>query len=59
MWELPAVGAVTAPTAVLIPPDGNAARAADCRLQGLPDALTPGSDAWVARVNLILQLKSR
>ena len=37
MWELPALGAVTAPTAVLIRPDGHVAWVAHL---GLPDALT-------------------
>jgi len=38
--ELPALGAVTAPTAVLIRPDGYVAWVGDCRCVGLPDALT-------------------
>ena len=41
-WELPAIGAVTAPTAVLIRPDGYVAWAADLTRLGLADALT----AW-------------
>jgi 3-(3-hydroxy-phenyl)propionate hydroxylase len=40
MWELPALGAVTAPTAVLIRPDGHVAWVGDHHLLGLPDALT-------------------
>jgi 2-polyprenyl-6-methoxyphenol hydroxylase-like FAD-dependent oxidoreductase len=40
VWELPALGAVTAPTAVLIRPDGHAAWVGDCHPLGLPDALT-------------------
>jgi 3-(3-hydroxy-phenyl)propionate hydroxylase len=39
VWELPALGAVTAPTAVLIRPDGHVAWLGDHPL-GLPDALT-------------------
>ena len=40
VWELPALGAVTAPTAVLIRPDGHVAWVGDHHLLGLPDALT-------------------
>jgi 2-polyprenyl-6-methoxyphenol hydroxylase-like FAD-dependent oxidoreductase len=40
VWELPALGAVTAPTAVLIRPDGHVAWVGDRRPLGLPDALT-------------------
>src|SRR6266496_6320113 len=39
-WELPALGAVTAPTAVLIRPDGHVAWVGDRHPLGLPDALT-------------------
>jgi hypothetical protein len=39
-WELPALGAVTAPTAVLIRPDGHAAWVGDGQHPGLADALT-------------------
>jgi 3-(3-hydroxy-phenyl)propionate hydroxylase len=39
-WELPALGAVTAPTAVLIRPDGHVAWVGDLTHVGLPDALT-------------------
>jgi 2-polyprenyl-6-methoxyphenol hydroxylase-like FAD-dependent oxidoreductase len=39
-WELPALGAVTAPTAVLIRPDGYVAWVGDPTHRGLPDALT-------------------
>jgi 2-polyprenyl-6-methoxyphenol hydroxylase-like FAD-dependent oxidoreductase len=46
-WELPALGAVTAPTAVLIRPDGYVAWVGDLAQPGLADALTtwfgPGS----------------
>jgi 3-(3-hydroxy-phenyl)propionate hydroxylase len=40
VWELPVLGAVTAPTAVLIRPDGYVAWVADGTEGGLPDALT-------------------
>jgi hypothetical protein len=39
-WELPALGAVTAPTAVLIRPDGHVAWVGDLTELGLADALT-------------------
>jgi 3-(3-hydroxy-phenyl)propionate hydroxylase len=39
-WELPALGAVTAPTAVLIRPDGHVAWVGDRPHPGLPEALT-------------------
>ncbi len=39
-WELPALGEVTAPTAVLIRPDGYVAWVGDGTQQGLADALT-------------------
>jgi hypothetical protein len=39
-WELPALGPVTAPTAVLIRPDGYVAWAGDPTEEGLADALT-------------------
>jgi hypothetical protein len=39
-WELPALGAVTAPTAVLIRPDGYIAWVGDQTQLGLADALT-------------------
>ena len=39
-WELPALGAVTAPTAVLIRPDGYVAWVGDLTQLGLHDALT-------------------
>jgi hypothetical protein len=39
-WELPVLGAVTAPTAVLIRPDGYVAWVGDGHASGLPDALT-------------------
>jgi hypothetical protein len=38
-WELPVLGAVAAPTAVLIRPDGHVAWTSDGRDQGLRDAL--------------------
>jgi 3-(3-hydroxy-phenyl)propionate hydroxylase len=40
VWELPALGAVTAPVAVLIRPDGHVAWVGDRHPLGLPDALT-------------------
>ena len=39
-WELPAIGAVTAPTAVLLRPDGYVAWVGDLTQVGLADALT-------------------
>jgi 3-(3-hydroxy-phenyl)propionate hydroxylase len=39
-WELPVLGAVAAPTAVLIRPDGHVAWAGEPADPGLPDALT-------------------
>jgi hypothetical protein len=39
-WELPALGAVTAATAVLIRPDGYVAWVGDVTQRGLADALT-------------------
>jgi hypothetical protein len=47
-WELPALGAVTAPTAVLIRPDGYVAWVGDLTQPGLADALTTwfGSPVW-------------
>jgi 2-polyprenyl-6-methoxyphenol hydroxylase-like FAD-dependent oxidoreductase len=39
-WELPVIGAVTAPTAVLIRPDGYVAWVGDRTHLGLPEALT-------------------
>jgi 2-polyprenyl-6-methoxyphenol hydroxylase-like FAD-dependent oxidoreductase len=39
-WELPAIGAVTAPTAVLIRPDGYVAWVGEPTQSGLADALT-------------------
>jgi Aromatic-ring hydroxylase, C-terminal len=39
-WELPAIGAVTAPTAVLVRPDGYVAWVGDLTRVGLADALT-------------------
>jgi 3-(3-hydroxy-phenyl)propionate hydroxylase len=40
VWELPVVGTVTAPAAVLIRPDGYVAWVGDKTDQGLADALT-------------------
>ena len=39
-WQLPVLGEVTAPAAVLIRPDGHVAWVGDLTHQGLPDALT-------------------
>jgi 3-(3-hydroxy-phenyl)propionate hydroxylase len=39
-WELPAIGAVTAPTAVLVRPDGHVAWVGDLTQPGLAEALT-------------------
>jgi hypothetical protein len=39
-WELPVLGPVTAPTAVLIRPDGYVGWVGDLTQPGLPDALT-------------------
>lgn len=39
-WDLPAIGAVAAPTAVLIRPDGYVAWVGERSQQGLTDALT-------------------
>jgi hypothetical protein len=39
-WELPAIGAVAAPTAVLVRPDGHVAWLGDLTRVGLADALT-------------------
>jgi 3-(3-hydroxy-phenyl)propionate hydroxylase len=40
VWELPAIGAVTAPTAILVRPDGYVAWVGDQTQVGLADALT-------------------
>jgi 2-polyprenyl-6-methoxyphenol hydroxylase-like FAD-dependent oxidoreductase len=40
VWELPALGAVSAPTAVVIRPDGHVAWVGDLTQRGLTDALT-------------------
>ena len=47
-WELPAIGAVTAPSAVLIRPDGYVAWVGDRTQQGLADTLTIWFGAAVA-----------
>jgi hypothetical protein len=39
-WELPAIGAVTAPTAILVRPDGYVAWVGDLAQVRLADALT-------------------
>ena len=49
-WELPALGAVTAPTAVLIRPDGYVAWVGeDSPSRGSPTRSPPGSDRPVPR----------
>jgi hypothetical protein len=55
-WELPVLGAVTAPTAVLIRPDGYVAWVGDGTDTGLRDALTtwfgaPWRDTVPGRIN--------
>jgi hypothetical protein len=45
-WELPIFGAVTAPTAVLIRPDGYVAWVGDRTHLGLPEALTTSLTIW-------------
>lgn len=40
MWELPVIGVISAPTAILIRPDGYVAWVGDLTKQGLMDALT-------------------
>ena len=39
-WELPAIGRVAAPAAVLIRPDGYVAWVGDSKMAGISDALT-------------------
>ena len=39
-WELPVIGAVEAPSAVLVRPDGHVAWVGDGTQSGLEDALT-------------------
>ena len=48
-WELPVIGAVTAPAAVLIRPDGYVAWVGDLTQPGLADALTTWFGAPAAR----------
>ena len=48
-WELPAIGAVSAPAAVLIRPDGHVAWAGDLTDPALPEALTTWFGAPAAR----------
>ena len=47
-WELPVIGEVTAPAAVLIRPDGHVAWVGDGTRSGLDDALTH----WFGRASL-------
>jgi 3-(3-hydroxy-phenyl)propionate hydroxylase len=48
VWELPVLGAVAAPTAVLIRPDGYVAWVGDLTQLGLADALTTWSGPTAA-----------
>lgn len=50
-WELPVLGAVTPPAAVLIRPDGHVAWVGDGSTRGLRDALT----TWFGPANRIVQ----
>ena len=45
-WELPTIGAVTAPTAVLVRPDGYVAWVGDLTQVGFADALTTALATW-------------
>ncbi len=52
-WELPAIGAVTAPTAVLVRPDGYVAWVGDRTQVGLANALTTWfGPAWLDKATL-------
>ena len=51
-WELPVLGAVTAPSAVLIRPDGYVAWVGDGTDRGLPGALTTWFGMWTAEAAL-------
>ena len=53
-WELPAIGTVSAPTAVLIRPDGYVAWVGDSTQLGLADALT----TWFGPVSKAAALKA-
>src|SRR5258706_9970484 len=53
-WELPAIGAVAAPTAVLIRPDGYVAWVGDVTQPGLVDALT----TWFGSATLVSRLSA-
>jgi hypothetical protein len=53
-WELPVLGAVTAPTAVLIRPDGYVAWVGDGTDLGLTDALT----SWFGAPDACQQLRT-
>jgi hypothetical protein len=50
-WELPVLGAVAAPTAVLIRPDGHVAWVGDGSDRGLREALTTWFGAPAARID--------
>ena len=58
-WELPALGAVTAPTAVLIRPDGYVAWVGDLTQLGLADALTTWFGPPTAHSPVELRMRSR
>src|SRR5258706_10801968 len=53
-WELPAIGAVAAPNAVLIRPDGYVAWVGDVTEPGLVDALT----TWLGSATLVSRLSA-
>jgi hypothetical protein len=55
VWELPALGDVTAPTAVLIRPDGHVAWVGERSELGLSDALT----TWFGRRSVARSLPGR
>ncbi len=55
-WELPVLGVVSAPTAVLIRPDGYVAWVGDGTVTGLPDALSTWCGAPTAIVASIVSL---
>ena len=58
-WELPALGAVTAPTAVLIRPDGYVAWVGGLTQLGLADALTTWSSDRLPHSALVRSSKRR
>jgi 3-(3-hydroxy-phenyl)propionate hydroxylase len=54
-WELPVLGAVTAPSGVLIRPDGHVAWVGDGTQEGLRDALTTWFGPATARQRAAFQ----